>query len=152
ALGQIRGDREALKRLGDGLRAEDSDLRAAAVSQLTWFGKSAKELAPAVREALKDRSPAVRQTAANILGTIDGGPEALAALTEALRDREPGVRMAAAMGLGADFGPAAKSAVPSLVKALWDEEPQVRHNAAEALGRIGPEAKAATRALIAVLR
>jgi HEAT repeat protein len=152
ALWWIDRDREALSRLRDGLRAEGADARAAAVSHLGWLGKAAKEAAPAVRDALKDKAPLVRQAAAAALGGIDDGPDSLATLMEALRDREPAVRAIAASSLGTDFGPAAKAAVGALTKALWDEDASVRSNAAEALGRIGPEAKAATRALIAVLR
>jgi HEAT repeat protein len=152
ALWQITGDRDALKRLGEGLRADDDDLRAVALQHLACAGKSAKEGAPAVRAALKDKSPAVRRAAAEALGLIDDAPESVAALTEALGDRDAGARAGAAVGLGANFGPAAKPAVAGLTKALWDEDASVRSAAAEALGRIGPEAKAATRALIAVLR
>jgi HEAT repeat protein len=152
ALWQITGDRDALKRLGEGLRSEDAGLRAAALSHLAYAGKPAQEMAPAVRAALKDPSPAVRRAAAEALGMTDDAPESVAPLVKALGDRDAGVRAGAAVSLGANFGPAAKPAVAALTNALWDDDDTVRSVAAEALGRIGPEAKAATRALIAVLR
>jgi HEAT repeat protein len=46
----------------------------------------------------------------------------------------------------------AEPAVPALVNALWDEESHVRSSAAEALGRIGPGAKKAVPALVALLQ
>jgi HEAT repeat protein len=145
------GDPEGLKRLVAGLRAADPEVRAEAAMLLSFGGRSAKDAAPALRAALADGDASVRRAAAGALGMIDDGPETLTALVEALRDRNGPVRDAAALALGGGFGARAAPAVPGLVKALWDEEPQVRSDAAEALGRIGPGAKAATAALVAVL-
>ena len=45
------------------------------------------------------------------------------------------------------MGPKAVDAVPALILALSDVEPTVRAPAADAIGRIGPAAKSAVRAL-----
>jgi HEAT repeat protein len=70
-----------------------------------------------------------------------------------LGDRDASVRNDAALQLGAEFGEKGGRAVPTLVKALWDEDVGsiTPMTAAEALGRIGPAARQAVPALIALL-
>ena len=85
-----------------------------------------------VLNALKDKNPYVRATAAKVLGEI-GDKTAVPALIKALKDENADVCTAAAKALE-KIG---KTAVPALIKALKDENPDVRTAAAEALGKIG---------------
>jgi HEAT repeat protein len=124
---------------------------------------------------LKDRDAKVRQGAAEALGRI--GPQAAAAylsLTELLGDNDKGMRQAAVAALKR-IGGKETSAIPKLIpalsdqalagdveailagmgtaavqpliKALEDENASVRAGAAITLGKIGPDAGDAARAL-----
>lgn len=101
----------------------------------------------ALAVALGDTEVAVRQAAAQTLGSLED-PRAVAALSKALlEDSDAGVRQAAAEALGEIEDPAA---VPALITALQrDGDAEVRANAAWALGEI--EDPAATDALIDAL-
>ena len=117
-----------------------------------------------------DRGDKVAIAAILALGMI--GPEATAAVPElvrALRDDDPRVRWFAAGAL-ASIGPGAKASVPALIEALrskdvatggevtfWNgamsrEDGPIRLAAAVALGRIGPESRAAVPDLVRALR
>jgi HEAT repeat protein len=82
-----------------------------------------------VLNALKDKNPYVRATAAKVLGEI-GDKTAVPALIKALKDENPDVRTAAAEALG-KIGD--KRAVPHLIKALKDKYFYVRTAAAKAI-------------------
>lgn len=74
--------------------------------------------------------------------------DGIPALIRALEDEDSDfVRSVAVKALG-NIGP---DAIPALTKALEDEDSGVRWGAAEALGKMGPEAKAAIPALIKAL-
>jgi hypothetical protein len=87
----------------------------------------------ALREALKDEDPEVRQHALFALTQI-GDPQALAALVEALKDQSWQVRAKAAYGLGVR---GRQTGIDALVGALRDASWQVREQAAWSLGLIG---------------
>src|SRR5262245_60530592 len=82
------------------LRGLDETVRALAGQALAHIKAHSPSQLPALLEALKDESAAVRFGAANSLGDL--GPaarSAIAALTRALRDDDPGVRAQAAWAL-----------------------------------------------------
>ena len=87
----------------------------------------------ALREALKDEDPEVRQHALFALTQI-GDPQALAALVDALKDQSWQVRAKAAYGLGMR---GRQTGIDALVGALTDTSWQVREQAAWSLGLIG---------------
>jgi beta-lactamase regulating signal transducer with metallopeptidase domain len=87
----------------------------------------------ALREALKDEDPEVRQHALFALTQI-GDPQALGALIEALKDQNWQVRAKAAYGLGVR---GRQNGIDALVGALKDTSWQVREQAAWGLGLIG---------------
>ncbi len=121
-------------------------------------------------ESLSDASPKVRTMTCLALGSM--GPRAAPAtpsLAQRLKAEDAKVRRAAASGLGL-IGPGAAVAVPALIAALDDPdqvEPTwmplnprfanlkqlaVSHSAAVALGEMGPKAKAAVPALLAIAK
>jgi HEAT repeat protein len=91
---------------------------------------------PALLDALQDKEAAVRQSAADTLGTL-APTEAVVvgALAAALKDDNALVRQSAAEALK-HIGPAAQAAVPALTTALHDPSEPVRTMAAAALGKI----------------
>ena len=110
-----------IRRLGN----PDQQVQKQAIDALVQMGQSA---VPALAEALQDKEPGVRRSAAEALGWI--GPkaqDAVPALVEALQDKEL-VRQGAMEALG-QIGPAAQAAVPALAEALQDKEPFVRQRA-----------------------
>ena len=133
-----------------GALADESALvRTGASRALGGFGA---RVAPALLEALaNDPREGIRAGVAPILGNYVGDDDAVTpALAEALgNDQDPGVRTAAARGLSV-AGVEAAGAVPALIDALRDEATDVRQWSALALGRIGPEARAAVGALTEV--
>ncbi|HYT61141.1 MAG TPA: HEAT repeat domain-containing protein [Haliangiales bacterium] len=112
-------------------------VRIAAAQVLGDLGPAARNAAPALVEALRDRDPTLRRNAAFALGKIGAKPAlAVPALAGVLSDRNEEVRMYAAIALK-KFGPQAARAVPGLVAALSDSNWQVRERAALALGATG---------------
>lgn len=99
--------------------------------------------------AINDQDFNVRTLAIFCLGRM--GPkakEAVPALVRTLEDRDWIVRRYAAGALGFLEGTAA-SAAPALAKAaVEDRTPEVRQTAKFALGRLGPEAREATRPVL----
>lgn len=89
--------------------------------------------------------------AAECLGRIGNHAAALKVMTRLLADGGPPVRARVAADIGWIFEAKGVPAIPALVKALDDEFIGVRPIAAEGLSRIGPLAKDAEPALIAVL-
>ena len=87
----------------------------------------------ALREALKDEDPEVRQHALFALTQI-ADPQAFAALVDALKDQSWQVRAKAAYGLGIR---GRQTGIDALVGALRDSSWQVREQAAWSLGLIG---------------
>lgn len=128
-----------------------------------------KNLGYEAAEALKELRPANQAVALELVAALDGPDEnvrlasavalwrteknvrALPAVTKLLRSNDPQVRATAATDLGGEFGADARPAVPDLTKRLFDPFASVRASSAEALGRVGPDAKAAVKPLLALL-
>jgi HEAT repeat protein len=136
--------REQLARLGD---ASSAVRRQAA---RTIYGSPDMTLPPELVRALQDESPEVRAAAASALrsfGTeLDREIPTLIVMIE--RD-ETKVREACAAALAAAWP--TRALIPALIGSLKSRDPEVRFHAAQLLGRIGPEARDAIPALIAVL-
>ncbi|HSC77516.1 MAG TPA: HEAT repeat domain-containing protein [Candidatus Acidoferrales bacterium] len=146
-------NREEIERLRDrgntrvliaGLKTHpDADMRAAIAWRLDRVGPPSRQddqrhalvvgqVIEALGDALKDKSPAVRMSAAHSLGCL-GGSSAEKWLVTALSDPEVKVRMDAVWGLAKcrsteSFGP--------LVRMLRDSSEHVRASAACALGEL----------------
>jgi HEAT repeat protein len=146
----------------------DADVRRAAARALGQMGPDATPAVPLLTAAVeKDRDLYVRRFSAQALGQI--GPNAssaIPALTSALKDEKKEMIEAAVTALG-KMGPAAVPALADAFKGssfsktakakgnnqprMESEQAFLRRRAAEALGRLGPEAKAAVPALISAL-
>ena len=166
---------ELVKMLGN----EDTVTRVNAAVALWQIDHHAKAV-PALIELLRSGAAPGPYQAAVALGRLGAEPDhAAAALIDALRQSDADVRRAAARSIG-QLGRAAFAAlkdkkalddpdeqvrslvveavgwmgaegVNPLIKALEDKSPAVRRAAARALGRLGPEAKAAEPALVDVV-
>ena len=98
--------------------------------------------------ALRDKDPAVRESAALAISKKEGdGASAAPYLAEATADPDPNVRLAAIQALGAVKSESAL-AVGALIKCLDGGEGSIRRAAAKALGSIGKAAAAAEPALL----
>jgi HEAT repeats len=86
--------------------------------------------------AVRDKRPAVRETAIYILGILES-PAATPVLMDALNDPVPTVRLQAAKALGRVGDPAA---VPALLNALRGADEQLGSQVFSALVRLGPAA------------
>lgn len=131
---------------------EAVEVRRQAADALERLGADAKKAVPELVEALKDKDAAVRRSAVKALGKI--GPEvkekALVGLIDVLADADKEVSRHAKRNLNRfDLGPAELSL---LVTALKSKSAEVRHFAVGALEKIGPPAKEAVPALLAVLK
>lgn len=96
---------------------KEAGARRGLVYALGAFGSADKQVTPALLQALKDASPAVRRNAAWALGRTGstGGAPVVSALCSLLEDAEPLVRRDAATALG-DIGlPTASSALRPLL-------------------------------------
>jgi HEAT repeat protein len=110
---------------------------------------SKEEVANLVKQ-LKEKNPTVRNNAARALESLDpSAKDAVPVLTEALHEQGdpivPSVAAKALARLGAN-------AVPALIEVLQNKEGQAQAYAAIALQRIGPDGKAATPALVEVIK
>lgn len=130
---------------------DDKDNRARAAASLRQLRPTGKAVAIELLVALDSPDETLRLDAAAGLWRIEKNPAALKAVRKLLASADAKVRERAALDLGAEFGADAKPAVPDLVKRLFDARAAVRMNSAEALGRLGPVAKDAAPALLAVL-
>ena len=162
---EIRRDAvEALTKIGPAavpglMRALDDEnrsVRISALRALATIGPGARSAVPRLVALLAGKDEADRESAAGALGQI--GPEAesaIPALIEFLGSNsshrnwsssKAGPQHPAARALAKIGAPA----VPTLINALGDDREFVRSEAAGALGEIGPEAMAATSALIKI--
>ena len=126
--------------------SSDARRRAAAMAYLL----PEVPLPPQLIAALQDNSSGVRAAAAMAIARF--GPDldpAIPALFAAIERGDREVRTACDKALFAAWPDAAL--VPFLIRSLASRDLQVRRHAAELLGRIGPEAREAIPALIAVL-
>lgn len=111
------------------LKSEDADERRMAAGRLGQFRDP--RAAPALLAALSDKSPLVRQSAADSLGLLTWR-EAVPKLSEMLvKDSEPAVRQQAAISLSYMSDPRAG---PALAEALKDENQAVCYAALHTLG------------------
>jgi HEAT repeat protein len=130
---------------------ENKDERLAAAEALKQLRPTGKAVAVELLVALDSTDDEFRLAAACALWRVEKNPAALKAAVKSLRAAGARIRERAAVEIGAEFGPDAKPAVPDLVKRLFDSHAAVRSATAEALGRVGPGAKDAAPALVAVL-
>lgn len=124
------------------------EVRKAAADALGQLKKDAKEAAPALGAALKEKDLTLRRAAVVALDRL--GAEARAAfsaLKQAAKDDDRAVRSQALHALGNLGKDDPDAVVPVLVEGLRDVVIEVRITAILALGGIGPEAKAAVPAL-----
>jgi len=120
-----------------GRNANGEPLRIAAIQALVGFGERAAPAVPSLIDALRDGDPLTRWYAAGVLGVI--GPKAKAAVGDliSLVRANDEVRVAAGgFGLGS----------------LERRPPRLAAVAAKALGKIGPDARAAVAPLIGALK
>jgi HEAT repeat protein len=155
-----------------GLRDRYAEVRRNAAAMAGYYADARNGLVPALIKALDDKDipetigqASVAELAASSLGTAKGmGKQALPALIKKVKKGDEPVRFAAVSALGY-MGRLDKSMVPAvlptLLSVLKDKKyvvkdkrrrPSIRGLAAGVIGFIGPEAKEAVPALLAVLR
>jgi len=140
ALGELK-DSRAVTPLNEAMRDSDEDVRNSSVQALVRIDRvqydrpglklPVKEECKAVLNALRDKSPKVRETAAwLLLRTKDS--RVVTPVIALLKDEWPRTRAYAAQVLGSVEDPVA---VEPLIDALSDSNEWVRQNAAAALGQ-----------------
>jgi RNA polymerase sigma factor (sigma-70 family) len=148
-LGKIGA--EALPVLVDELKKGEKNSRRFVLYALPGFYGGAKAAVPAVREALKDVDPDVRNWAITALLSIDDGTS-VTALADLMKDNDVSVRFHALEALS-QFGPKAKAATPKLLEAVVkDAAPRCRRQALAALKFVKPDAKTVVPTLREALR
>jgi HEAT repeat protein len=150
-----RQGREGAAVLARALAEKNSEARLYAASSLAELGPHAKEAVPALRKALTDEDPLLRERAARSLLRIDrdlGVKEGVPVLARLLGDETyPSDRRDAIPRVLANVGPEARAAVPALVTLLEKWGWGLFNLAPHALGRIGPGAAAAVPALLKII-
>ncbi len=145
------------------MRATDAASLCAAASQIVhrpdrtpaekeWIKRRLDIATLALTRVLSDPEAAVHASAVRRIGELgrSGKVAPPPELFAALNDETSSVRQATIEVLGAvQLTPAA---VPNLIEALGSREPRFRSHAAWLLGRVGPEAKSAVPALLAILK
>lgn len=137
----------ALPVLLETLNASHPFDRSHAIKALGEIGPHAKPALPGLIKALSDANS---DAAADALHKL--GPVAAPALNEALKRWDADVRLGFRQKIGLVNAARALRRIDLLTEALRDENSAVRQTAAGAIGRIGPEAKAAIPALIEALQ
>lgn len=150
----------------DALGDQNPKVRKAAVAALDAIGPDARDAVPALIEVLKDDDFNVRQAAADALENIQLKTKAIVADEAEIKNvrllvnttrLESGDWMiqTAALNKLAEMGSEAVIALPELIRIIEDRSDwrdqfynQVLKGAVTVLGNIGPEARAATPALI----
>lgn len=137
ALGRIRQEANiTVPALSGCLQDDNSKVRSAAVPALAAFGPLA---IPTLLNTLQDKRGHVRAGACQALGLIKD-KAAIPALLEVLRhDQDDGALLEAATAL-AQFGPAAKDAIPVLRRAFRKKDGVLGENAPYLLSAFGPPA------------
>lgn len=132
-------DADAMRRLADGLKSPDREVRLRAVDALVALRIAPDAVClPALERAANDPDPQVRAEA--VIG-INFIKQQLGAVAAALTNPKagPDVRAVAARTVGG-YGPRARDHLPVLEAAARDDDPDVRDAAAEAVRRVrGPE-------------
>lgn len=132
------------------LKQKDVEVRVQGALGLALLGKDAKGAVPDLIEAAKSSDGALRKAAFEALGGI--GPDAKGAANvfiDGLKDGDKDIRLTAIRCV-ALLGPEARNAVPALVDCMRD--PTYQKDALAAIGRIGPNAKAAAQPLADLLK
>jgi hypothetical protein len=123
----------------ESLNSQDPGKKGEAIIAVGMIGHEAWKAEPALIDALKDQDEDVRWLAAQKLGSIDPGDNAVQALLDVLKNKQEAtrVRASAAYSLGrirADV----RAAVPALSEALNSEDAFLCVNAAGSLIKIDP--------------
>ena len=126
------------------LKDRDARVRMQAAKWLWRRTRQAKVIVPLIQDGLADRDLLARLTAVETLGEMGTEERVVGLLTSALEDRTPSIRLAAVEGMGRSVP------VKQLVALLADKTPRVRLAVVHALGLVGPDAKSALPALLAL--
>ncbi len=145
------GDIGAVAAVGDlaiALEDRDEDVRRESAQALGKIGPAARPAIPALLRALEDQSDSVKWHVAEALSRI--GEAAVVPLVDRLHDKH--LQYAAVIILG-DIGPPAHIAVRPLLELLPQagRSTDLEREIVLALSRIGPQAKEAVPALLAIL-
>lgn len=151
ALWHVEKDRSRIPAIVQMLSDDVADARIAAARLLGEIGPQIQDTIPNLTKLLVDKDGRVRIFAAEAIWRIDNREIAWTAMLELLRDKDPLLRGDEAVRIGATFRAKAASAITPLRNSLWDHDSEVRASAAESIGRIGPTARQAVPALIALL-
>ena len=119
------------------LESQDQRKKVEAIMAVGMIGQKAWKAEPALIKALKDQDEDVKWLAAQHIGAIDPGEDAVRALIDILENQQevPRARASAAYSLGrvrADV----RAAIPALSEALSSEDALLRVNAAASLIKI----------------
>ena len=140
--------RAALPRLIQMMKSENPAARYAVAFRLVRMNVRDEAIVNVVRQALKEKDVAIRQSAAAAVREL--GPRCkleVSLLIELVRGLRPGERNYETIAALGALGPDAKEAVPFLLELLKESEYQKALPIFEALGKIGPSAIAAIPAL-----
>jgi HEAT repeat protein len=129
AWGLSRMGEPGLQQLLELSKSGDRRVQEAVIPALGWAANP--KGAPPALQALKDKDPGLRATAAWALGRM-GGKQAVAALAAALQDEVADVRLDAVIGLGRIGQPA----LQELIGAMTNRDASVRQRAAAGLERL----------------
>lgn len=147
---------ELVRALARMLDDRDRTVRASAIASLGLAGSVAATDPPAALVAiLEDRSSTDRTEAAGALARFDQGYDRLVAGFAgaiATAGDDAALRTACLEALRRMRGKLTAAAVPALLAALKNPDREVRHEAVVLLERLGPDAREAIPALIAVLK
>ncbi|MBA4066530.1 MAG: hypothetical protein C0501_23065 [Isosphaera sp.] len=132
-----------------GLRGHLPLDRLRAARHLGRLGWLARDALPALRAALADDDPRVREAVAQAVGQM--GPGALPAIAGMLAHQDKYVRRHAVWAIGR-LGPAARPVLADLCAALRDPDPRTGSGAAQALGNLGAGGADAVPALTEAMR
>jgi HEAT repeat protein len=122
-------DPEVVRKVIELVNHPNAEVRSTAIGVLPSF--HLKEVPAGLLVAARDKNPDVRQSLAQVLGSI-GDPKSVPTLKELLSDGNADVRESAVSALSEIRD---RSALEALVAALKSSDPVVRRSAAEALGQ-----------------
>ncbi len=140
---RARGD-DDLGALINAIKNGTKEARLEAFAELRDMGTQGRPAVGAILPFLRDGDADVREAAANALGGIGPGIEAVPSLLEAMRDGETGgIATLALVAVG-------RAAIPALTQSLRDTNDNARSNAVFGLGELGPAAKDSMPALMSL--
>lgn len=134
------------------LASQDADARRWAAHALRAFQANAKQVVPALAQALKDKEPTVASNAATSLGEMGqaglmAGPE----LAELLSHEDLSVRKSAIWAL-IKLPVTFEDGMPLYMALLKSADPELRAGGAQGLQKYGPKAQAAVDKLSALVK